>query len=117
MNEKTISSSIDLTIQNEGNLTIIDSTSSGVGKISSTVGVAIENSGTLTLGQDDGTVSQELITIEGTTYGIINTGTVNFYDGAIIGTTAVQGNIANKPSGYEVKTTIEDGKEKYYLST
>ena len=83
MNEKTIGSNIDLTIQNEGNLTIIDSTSSGVGKISSTTGVAIENSGTLTLGVDDGTENPNLITIEGVTQGITNTGTLNVYDGTI----------------------------------
>ena len=34
----------------------------------------------------------------------------------MIGATAVQGNITNKPSGYEVKTTIIEEKEKYYLS-
>ena len=116
MNEKTISSNIDVTIQNEGNLTIIDSTSSGVGKISSTVGVAIENSGTLTLGQDDGTILQDLITIEGTTYGIINSGTFNFYDGTINGTSAIQGVITNRPEGYVIRITTVNGKERYYLS-
>ena len=117
MNEKTISSNIDITIQNEGNLTIIDSTSSGVGKISSTVGVAIENSGTLTLGQDDGTVSQDLITIEGNTYGIVNSGTLNFYDGTINGASAIQGVITNRPEGYVIRITTVNGKERYYLST
>ena len=116
MNEKTISSNIDVTIQNEGNLTIIDSTSSGVGKISSTVGVAIENSGTLTLGQDDGTVRQDLITIEGNTYGIVNSGTLNFYDGTINGASAIQGVITNRPEGYVIRITTVNGKERYYLS-
>ena len=116
MNGKTINSNIDVTIQNEGNLTIIDSTSSGVGKISSTVGVAIENSGTLTLGQDDGTILQDLITIEGTTYGIINSGTFNFYDGTINGTSAIQGVITNRPEGYVIRITTVNGKERYYLS-
>ena len=117
MNEKTIGSNIDLTIQNEGNLTIIDSTSSGVGKISSTVGVSIENSGTLTLGQDDGTVSQDLITIDGTTYGIVNSGTLNFYDGTINGASAIQGTITDRPEGYVIRITTVNGKERYYLST
>ena len=116
MNEKTISSDLEVTIQNEGNLTIIDSTSSGVGKISSTGGVAIENSGTLTLGQDDGTVSQELITVEGETYGIVNSGTFNFYDGTINGASAIQGVITNRPEGYVIRITTVNGKERYYLS-
>ncbi len=116
MNEKTISSDLDITINNSGNLTIIDSTSSGVGKISSTVGVAIKNTGTLTLGKDDGTVSQDVITIEGTTYGIENTGTVNFYDGTINGGSAVRGTITNIPSGYSIQTTSVNSKERYYLS-
>ena len=116
MNGKTINSNIDITIQNEGNLTIIDSSQSGVGKISSTVGVAIENSGTLTLGQDDGTVNQELITIEGNTYGIVNSGTLNFYDGTINGTSAIQGVITNRPEGYVIRITTVNGKERYYLS-
>ena len=116
MNEKTISSNIDVTIQNEGNLTIIDSTSSGVGKISSTAGVAIENSGTLTLGQDDGTVRQDLITIEGNTYGILNSGTLNFYDGTINGASAIQGTITDRPDGYLIRITTVNGKERYYLS-
>ena len=116
MNGKTINSDTDITIQNAGNLTIIDSSLSGVGKISSTVGVAIENSGTLTLGQDDGTVSQDLITIEGNTYGIINSGTFNFYDGTINGASAIQGVITNRPEGYVIRITTVNGKERYYLS-
>ena len=116
MNEKTISSDLAITINNAGNLTIIDSTSSGVAKISSTVGTAIVNSGTLTLGQDDGTVSQDIITIEGTTYGIENTGTLNFYDGTINGASAVSGTITNRPDGYVIRTTTVNSKERYYLS-
>ena len=117
MNEKTISSDLAITINNAGNLTIIDSTSSGVAKISSTTGTAIVNSGTLTLGQDDGTVSQGILTIEGTTYGIENTGTLNFYDGTINGASAVSGTITNRPDGYVIRTTTVNGKERYYLST
>ena len=117
MNEKTISSDLSVTINNAGNLTIIDSTSSGVGKISSTTGTAIVNSGALTLGQDDGTVSQDLITIEGNTYGIENTGELNFYDGTINGASAVNGTITNRATGYVIRITTVNGKERYYLST
>ena len=99
------------------NLTIIDSTGSGVGKISSTTGTAIVNSGTLTLGENDGTVSQDLITIEGQTYGIQNTGELNFYDGTINGGSAVQGEVTNRATGYVIRITTVNGKERYYLST
>ena len=116
MNGKTITTDLEVAIKNSGNLKIVDTSNKNVASITSTTGVGIENSGTLTLGKDDGTVNQELIKIEGETNGIINTGTLNFYDGTIIGGTAIQGNITNKPDGYEVKTTTEDGKEKYYLS-
>ena len=117
MNGKTISSDLSVTINNAGNLTIIDSTGSWVGKISSTAGTAIVNSGTLTLGQDDGTVSQDLITIEGQTYGIENSGTLNFYDGTINGASAVNGTITNRATGYVIRITTVNGKERYYLST
>ena len=116
MNGKTISSDLEVTINNSGNLTIIDSSGNNVAKISSTVGTAIVNSGTLTLGQDDGTVNQELITIEGTTYGIENTGTLNFYDGTINGASAISGTITNRPDGYVIRTTTVNSKERYYLS-
>ena len=117
MNGKTISSDLNVTINNAGNLTIIDSSGSGVAKITSTIGTAIVNSGTLRLGQDDGTVSQDAITIEGETYGIETTGTLNFYDGTINGGSAVNGTVTNTPAGYSVKITTVNGKERYYLST
>ena len=117
MNGKTISSDLEVTINNSGNLTIIDSSGNNVAKISSTVGTAIVNSGTLTLGQDDGTVEQDILTIDGTTYGIENTGTLNFYDGTINGGSAVNGTITNRPDGYVIRTTTVNSKERYYLST
>ena len=116
MSGKTISSDLSLTINNAGTLVIIDSASSGVAKISSTVGTAINNTGTLILGQDDGTVAQDIITIEGQTYGITTSGTLNFYDGTINGASAVNGTVTNRPSGYVIRTTTVNGKERYYLS-
>ena len=116
MNGKTITSDQSVTITNAGNLTIIDSSGMNVAKIASTTGVAIKNTGTLTLGEDGEVVSKEIITIEGQTYGIENSGTLNFYDGTIIGTTAINGEITNKTTGYEVITTTVSGKENCYLS-
>ena len=71
----------------------------------------------------DGTVKAILdeetgiLTIEGTTYGIENTGTLNFYDGTINGASAVSGTITNRPDGYVIRTTTVNSKERYYLST
>lgn len=117
MNGKTISSDLDVTIVNKGKLTIIDTSEKNVAQISSTVGVAINNTGTLTLGKDDGTVSKDIITIEGKSYGITTSGIFNFYDGTIKGTSAVNGIINNKAIGYTVKVTTIDSKEYCYLST
>ena len=116
MNGKTITSEAEETINNSGNLTIIDTSGKNVAKITSTTGTAIVNSGTLTLGEDEGTVTERLITIEGETEGIENTGTLNIYDGTIIGTTAIEGEVNKTPSGYTITTTTVDGKQKATLT-
>ena len=116
MNGKTITSDQEVTITNNGTLTIIDTSGSNVAKITNTVGTAIINNGTLSLGENDGTVNQDLINIEGTTYGIQNSGTLNFYDGTINGASAVNGTITTRADGYVIRTTTVDSKERYYLS-
>ena len=117
MNGKTITSDQEITIDNAGTLTIIDSSGMNVGKISSTTGVAINNTGTLTLGTDDGTMNEDLIVADGQTYGIVTTGTLNFYDGKIMGGSALSGTITSRASGYVIRTTTVDSKECYYLTT
>ena len=118
MNEKTITSSGSVTIENAGTLTIIDSTGSNVGRISNTntSGIAINNTGTLTIGQDDGTVNINLIKVVGETTGIVSSGTLNFYDGTISGGTALSGTITTKATGYVIRSTTIEGKESYYLT-
>lgn len=81
MNGKTISSDLEITLINNGNLTIIDTSEKNVARITSTLGVAIENNGTLTLGEDDEIENPDLVIIEGKTDGIDNKGTLNIYDG------------------------------------
>ena len=110
------SNTAEYTIKNAGNLTIIDSSSSGRSVITNSSGSAIENTGTLSLGENDGTVTQDLITIEGTTYGIVNSDTLNFYDGTINGNSAMNGLITNRATGYLIRTTTYNNKERYYLS-
>ena len=60
--------------------------------------------------------NQDLINIEGTTYGIENAGTLNFYDGTINGGSAVSGTITNRATGYVINVTTVNSKERYYLS-
>ena len=76
-----------------------------------TASKAIENSGTLTIGTKN-TVSEQDPDIrnpyiKGTTYGLyINSGTVNFYDGKIEGSTnnAIYGTVTNIEDGFQILT-------------
>ena len=119
LNGKTITTSTAQTvINNAGTLAIIDTNTLQTGKITNETYNAIENSGTLTLGQDDGTVSTTCPEILGKAKAIINTGTLNFYDGIIKGATALEGTVTTRPSGYiMIKTTEETtGYEMLTLS-
>ena len=110
LNGKTITTSTAQTlINNAGTLKIIDTSSLQVGKITNETYNTIENSGTLTLGVDDGTVSTTCPEITGKAKAIINTGTLNFYDGIIKGATALEGTaVSGKPSGYIMVKTREE---------
>lgn len=110
LNGKTITTSTAQTlINNAGTLKIIDTSSLQVGKITNETYNAIENTGTLTLGVDDGTVSTTCPEITGKAKAIINTGTLNFYDGIIKGATALEGTaVSGKPSGYIMVKTREE---------
>lgn len=120
LNGKTITTSTAQTvINNAGTLAIIDTSSLQVGKIANETYNAIENSGTLTLGQDDGTVSTTCPEILGKAKAIVNTGTLNFYDGIIKGAMALEGTaVSGKPSGYIMVKTREEttGYEMLTLS-
>ena len=84
---------------------------------------AINNtgSGTLTLGikgdilNDSLNVSKVNPKIEGTTKGIISSGTLNFYDGEVIGGTAISGTISETETGYGIHLKTEDSLEHKYL--
>ena len=85
--------------------------------------VAINNtgSGTVTLGikgdilNDSLNVSKVNPKIEGTTKGIISSGTLNFYDGEVIGGTAISGTISETETGYGIHLKTEDSLEHKYL--
>ena len=100
-------------IDNSGNLTVISSDI----KNNAT---GINNKGTLTLGVDDNQVRTNEPSISGTTTGISNSGTFNYYDGVLKGkqNQSYTGTIALQPETYEpirtynsetgIETTILD---------
>ena len=73
------------------------------GNYNNTSGECVNNAGIFTLGADDGEVSIEEPAITGSTYGVTNTGTFNFYDGIIQGgNKAINGSVTAKPVSYRV---------------
>ena len=110
INDKSIT--IDLrnkkksgSLRNDGNLTLLN------GIIENLDGIAIINNGTLTIGEDDGEISTDSIQIIGNTIGIKQNGTLNFYDGSVKGTTAVDGIINSIPSDCYINSFNDDGKQ------
>ena len=90
------------------------------GTISATngVGVDVRSSGVLTIGTNETTpsVSTTVPSITGTTYGVrkaSTTGTINFYDGVITGSSnnSINGTVDNVPTGYGVKKTASGSTE------
>ena len=117
LNGKTITTAnAENTIQNDGILTIIDSSSAQSGKVTSTFGTVITNSGTLTLGQNDSAVSTTCPEISGVTTAIVNTGTFNFYDGIIKGAVAIDGTVTSRADGYVINKRTENSVEILTLS-
>lgn len=99
-------------------LTIIDDT--GMGQISSGTKETIKNNGTLIIGNNgDGNVSNNSPLIKGRTYAIVNSGTLNMYDGILksIETDVISGNqISGKPTEYSVKTSTQVINEITYTT-
>ena len=80
---------------------------------------AISNEGKLTLGtQIDGIVNSSSPTIQGNTYGIITTKTLNFYDGIIKGITdPIDGSITEIDPNATQQTSTETINETTYKTT
>lgn len=77
---------------------------------------AISNEGLLTIGQKDGNINNSTPIIQGETYGIISTGTINFYDGTIKGITdSILGNITDNEN--EIINATETINNKIYKVT
>ena len=72
----------------------------------------------LNIGVEGGVPSKVNPSIKGSSYGLYNntsTSTVNFYDGVLIGPTALYGSISSLESGYDVVTDNQNNLEYKYL--
>ena len=98
------------TFTNNGTLTIIDNSEEKTGIIENLVGKAIENNGTLTIGNNTNAIDDNTPTISGKKIGIDNNNVLNYYDGTIIGKSAIDGNVQGTPESYgPVGEYREDG--------
>ena len=113
LNGKTVTGVRDYTIENSGELIIVDKEESEGGIINNT-DTAIKNigNGILQIGENEEplSVSMTIPNIVGTTYGIYTeeeTSKLKFYDGKIEGNVAIQGNVDDTPYLYNAKITNE----------
>ena len=103
------STSEQATITNNGTLTIIDNSESKTGTIENLIGTAIENNGALTIGDNTNAIDDNTPTISGNKTGIKNNNTLNYYDGTIIGKSAIDGNVQGTPESYGPVGVYENG--------
>ena len=69
---------------------------------------AVNNLGTMTIGTKDGTINTDLPNMQGNTYGIINEGTLKFYDGIAKGITgSITGTISEIEDNSHRTTSTE----------
>ena len=113
LNGKTVTGVRDYTIENSGELIIVDKEETEGGIINNT-DTAIKNigNGILQIGENEEplSVSTTKPNIVGTTYGIYTeeeTSKLKFYDGKIEGNVAIQGNVDDTPYLYNAKITNE----------
>ena len=113
LNGKTVTGVRDYTIENSGELIIVDKEETEGGIINNT-DTAIKNieSGILQIGENEEPLSVSMTkpNIVGTTYGIYTeeeTSKLKFYDGKIEGNVAIQGNVDHTPYLYNAKITNE----------
>ena len=94
---------------NNGTLTIIDTSEGKTGTIENLVGTAIENNGTLTIGDNSSEIDDNTPTIKGKKTGIKNNNILNYYDGTIIGKSAIDGNVQGLLESYGPVSSFENG--------
>ena len=77
---------------------------------------AVSNDGILTIGNKDGTISTTIPEIRGETYGIVSTGTLNYYDGKTLGITgAINGTVSDIESNSQMSSDTEVINNKTYI--
>ena len=106
--------------KNESNIELSNSNITAVGTNNSSRAIHMDGSNTtLTISNENdnnAVVSTTSPLISGVSYGIYNnSGTINYYDGIIKGSTALYGGIAKRPDDYELKTETIDGIENMTL--
>lgn len=118
INNTTITGTKDTyTIENEGNLTIVDDAEDTTGSIVNTNGIAISNvdNGVLTIGENEEqlVVSTTVPYINGGSVGVYSSdsATFNFYDGLIAGTRAIDGSVDDSPVLYSASVTEEESRQ------
>ena len=116
LNGKTITGTNDYTFYNNGNLKIVDYNEDANGKITSN-GITIINKNKLQIGENEEELNVSLTEpiIEGNQYGVQNNGTLNYYDGTIIGETPVDGVINDTPFLYNAILGSTGTKMDYTL--
>ena len=94
---------------NNGELRLVD------GTIENPSGTGLVNNKKLTLGYNDGNVVTDSIKISGTSLGLENNGSFNFYDGYIEGDVALLGRTDSVPQGYFLYNERVNDKQRVYL--
>ena len=104
LNSKTLTGQVI----NNGEMTLHN------GTITNDEKTPVVNNKTLTIGTTDATIDLEEVKIIGNDIGLEQNGTLNFYDGYVMGTTAIKGNVNFNDKSYALKTETVEGKQKAY---
>ena len=117
LNGKQINGGNTYAFINNGRLTILDRNETNVGRVLSST-VAIKNNEFLQIGENEDPLSVSDIKpiIEGNTKGVETDGTLNYFDGHIIGDTPIYGLVSETPYSYNVTITeTQTGKPESAL--
>ena len=113
LNGLTITGIQDKAFENNGEFQVVDYNEDSVGKIVSE-NIAIDNYGILIIGENEIELSVSKIepVVQGSVYGVYNTGTFKFFDGRIIGDVAIKGDVNETPYSYNTSVTDDSSLNK-----
>ena len=118
-NNSKSSSAYGIYNNQDGNINVIKSNIIAIRNTNSTSSYGIYNkeNGNITIGNKNDNSDIEEITITGTTAGVLNNnGVLNFYDGTITGTKAIDGYVADIEENYNIEISKTDELEKAILT-